>query len=98
MKIKSLKTRMILAFSGFSILLALFYWLLLALFLVFSEDTIFNQQLSIELKRQQTYYTQRGKFDQLPTGMSIYLGDEINSHPDADTITQLPPALTKLKI
>ena len=97
MIIKSLKTRMILAFSGFSILLALFYWLLLALFLLFSEDTIFNQQVGIELKRQQTYYLQRGKFDQLPTGMSIYLGDEINSHPDADLITRMPPGIDELE-
>lgn len=87
---RSLKTRMILVFSGFSVLLALFYWMLLTGFLLFSEDVIFNRQVSAELQRQKNYFAQHSKFDQLPADMRIYLGDEILSHPGYEEIIELP--------
>ncbi len=88
--IKRLKTRMILIIAGSGILLALCYWVVLFSFLLLPEDVIFSQQLNFELQRQETYYTQHGTFDQLPTGMNLYIGNQINSHPDAETIIQLP--------
>lgn len=84
---------MILAFSGFSVLLALFYWLLLALLMIFSEDVIFNRQLSQELQRQLDYHARYQQFDQLPSGMQIYPRSAIDMLPYREDLLEMDEAI-----
>lgn len=77
----SLRTRLVLAFSGFSVLLALFYWFLIWGILQLTEDEIFNRQLSIELNRQLTYVEQHRSFDHLPSDMILTYESDLKEYP-----------------
>lgn len=93
----SLKHRLMLVFALFSVLLALFYWAMLTGFLLASEDTIFNRQLSLEVAHQQTFYAEHQRFDALPRGMAVYQGAEIEHHPLYRDITPLTFTMKELE-
>ena len=94
----SLKHRFMLVFALFSVLLSLFYWAMLTGFLLSSEDTIFNRQLSLEVEHQQTFYAEQQRFDALPRGMMVYRGAEIERHPLYDDITPLTFTMKELEV
>lgn len=85
----SLKTRFMLVFALFSVLLALFYSALIIGFSLGTEDEIFNRQLNIELEHQKAFYAKHQRFDELPRDMEIYSAAEIQAHPLYDQIAEL---------
>lgn len=93
----SLRRRLILAFSGFSVLLALFYWLLLTGLLLATEDEIFNRQLAMELQRQLEFHANNGHFDQLPSGMSLLSEEKINQQPYRDELKHIKPGVSEIE-
>lgn len=101
-----LQTRTVLAFSVFSLLLALFYWVLLSSFLLFSEDLIFNRQLNQELQRQLNqelqrqlnYHARHQQFDPLlPTDMALYTDAEARKLPWYDELTAIDAEIDELE-
>ncbi len=97
LRLRGLRQRMILAFSLFSILLGLFYWFLTAGLLMLSEDSILNQQLVLELKRQQQHYNEHQHFDQLPSGMQIHSPMQVKAHPYYIHFAEMRPGLYELE-
>ena len=81
MKKLSLRTRLVLAFSGFSVLLALFYWFVMWGILLLTEDEIFNRQLSIELNRQLAYFEEHQRYDHLPNDMILTYESDLKDYP-----------------
>ncbi len=88
----SLKTRFMLVFALFSVLLALFYSFLLMGFSLGTEDEIFNRQLALEVEHQQAFYAEHQHFDNPPRDMELYSAVDIRNHPLYNRIAELESA------